>query len=149
MPLEVLEAIVAKVPREKVGVRISPGHTFNGIEEADMADLYTHYIKRLDGFGLAYLHAMRPFANQIADDTVGMARRLFKGKLIACGGYTGETGAALLKAGGADVIAFGSAFIANPDLVDRIRTGKSLAAPDQSTFYTPGEKGYTDYPAAA
>jgi N-ethylmaleimide reductase len=149
MPLEVLEAIVAKVPRERVGVRISPGHQFNGIEEAEMADLYAHYIGRLNGFDLAYLHVMRPFANKIADDTVGMARRAYKGKLIACGGYDGASGAALLQSGGADVIAFGSAFIANPDLVERIRTGKALSAPDQSTFYTPGEKGYTDYPAAA
>lgn len=149
MPLEVLEAILARVPADRVGIRISPGHTFNAIEEADMADLYAHYLTRLDGYGLAYLHVMRPFANQTADDPVTMARRHYRGAMIAAGGYTGETAAALIAAGGADAVAFGQAYIANPDLAERIRSGAPLATPDQSTFYTPGEKGYTDYPTAA
>lgn len=148
MPLEVLEAILARVPAQRVGVRVSPGHTFNAIEEADMADLYAHYLGRLAGYGLAYLHVMRPFANQASDDPVTMARRHYTGRMIAAGGYTGETAAALVAAGGAEAVAFGQAYIANPDLAERIRAGKALATPDQSTFYTPGEKGYTDYPTA-
>lgn len=149
MPLEVLEAILAKVPRERVGIRVSPGHTFNGIEEADMAALYGHYLNRLDSFGLAYLHVMRPFANTIEADPVTMARGVYKGAIIACGGYTGATGAALVAAGGADAIAFGKDYISNPDLVERLKSGAALTPPHQATFYTPGEKGYTDYPLMA
>jgi N-ethylmaleimide reductase len=149
MPLEVLEAILAKVPAGKVGIRISPGHTFNGIEEHDMAALYDHYIRRLDTYGLAYLHVMRPFANQIGEDVVTLARGRFHGPLLACGGYGGEDAAALIANGGAKAVAFGRPYISNPDLVDRLRHGIKLAEPDASTFYTPGEKGYTDYPVAA
>ena len=149
MPLEVLEAILAKVPAAKVGVRVSPGHTFNGIEEADMDALYAHYLARLNDYGLAYLHVMRPFANKIETDPVTMARGVFKGPMIACGGYTGETGAALIASGGADAVAFGQAYIANPDLVKRLKDNAPLNSPDQATFYTPGETGYTDYPALA
>ena len=72
-----------------------------------------------------------------------------RSKIIAAGGYDGESAAALIAAGGADAAAFGKAYIANPDLVDRIRRGAPLANPDESTFYTPGEKGYTDYPVMA
>jgi 2,4-dienoyl-CoA reductase-like NADH-dependent reductase (Old Yellow Enzyme family) len=149
MPLEVLEAILARVPANRVGIRVSPGHSFNTIEEADMPDLYAHYLGRLQSYGLAYLHVMRPFANKTADDPVTMARRHYSGALIAAGGYTGETAARVVASGGADAVAFGQAYIANPDLADRIRLGKPLATPDQSTFYTPGDTGYTDYPAAA
>lgn len=147
MPLQVVKAVADRIGAEKTGVRVSPGHAFNDIAEADMAELYPKYIKALDGFGLAYLHVMRATANKVETDVVAMARASFKGRIIACGGYTGETGAALVGAGGADAVAFGQAFIANPDLAVRLRVGAALNAPDQATFYTPGSKGYVDYPA--
>jgi N-ethylmaleimide reductase len=149
MPLEALAAITARVGANRTGIRISPGHTFNGIVENDTAELYAAYIAELDKMGLAYVHVMRPFANPMTADPVTMARKLFKGPVIAAGGYTGATATALVKAGGADAVSFGQAYISNPDLVGRIKTGAALATPDQSTFYTPGEKGYTDYPAMA
>lgn len=149
MPLEVLEAVLAKVPADRVGVRVSPGHQFNGIEETDVPALYGHYLSRLSDYGLSYLHVMRPFANEAASDPVTLARAAYRGKIIACGGYTGATGAALVAAGGADAIAFGKDYISNPDLVARLRHGAALTPPIQATFYTPGEKGYTDYPAIA
>lgn len=149
MPLEVVEAVLAAVPANRVGLRVSPGHEFNGIQETDLDDLYAHYLSRLSGYGLAYLHVMRPFANASANDPVTMARAAYKGAIIACGGYTGETGAALVAAGGADAIAFGRDYISNPDLAERLKSGAALTPPHQATFYTPGEKGYTDYPALA
>lgn len=149
MPLEVVEAVLAKVPAGRVGLRVSPGHAFNGIEERDGDDLYAHYLSRLSDYGLAYLHVMRPFANQMSADPVTKARGVYKGAIIACGGYTAETGADLVASGGADAIAFGRNYIANPDLVQRLKNGAALAQPDESTFYTPGEKGYTDYPVLA
>ncbi len=149
MPLEVVEAVLAKVPANRVGIRVSPGHEFNGIQETDLDDLYGHYLSRLSDYKLAYLHVMRPFANATAADPVTMARGVYKGAIIACGGYTGETGAALVASGGADAIAFGKDYISNPDLVERIKASAALTPPHQATFYTPGEKGYTDYPALA
>lgn len=145
MPLEALTAIAAKVGADRVGIRVSPGHTFNGIEETDAADLYAAYYAELDKLGLAYLHVMRQFMNAVTTDPVTVARKLYRGKIIAAGGYDPESAAGVVAAGGADAIAFGKAFIANPDLVARIRSGAPLAKPDESTFYTPGEKGYTDY----
>lgn len=147
MPLEVIKAVCERIGADRTGVRISPGHTFNGLVESDMAALYAKYIHALDAFGLAYLHVMRPFANQAETDPVTMARPLFSGPVIACGGYTGETGAALIASGGADAVAFGKDFIANPDLPARLHSGAALATPDQATFYTPGPAGYVDYPA--
>lgn len=147
MPLEVLTAITSRVGPDKVGIRISPGHTFNGIEESDCDALYAAYIAELDRMGLAYLHVMRPFANKTASDPVPMARRHFKGPMIACGGYTGATAAELITARGADAVAFGRDYIANPDLSERLRRGLPLATADEKTFYTPGPVGYSDYPA--
>jgi len=146
MPLQVVKAVVNRIGADKTGIRVSPGHVFNGIEEPDMETLYPAYFKALDGFGLAYLHVMRAFANTVETDVVAMARAAYTGKIIACGGYTGETGAALIASGAADAVAFGRAFIANPDLVARIKAGAPLNTPDQATFYTPGPKGYVDYP---
>lgn len=146
MPLEVLEAILAKVPSERVGVRVSPGHTFNGIEERDTTELYAHYLKKLESYGLAYLHVMRPMANTLDWDVVEMARGFYSGKMIACGGYNAETGAALIRSGTADAVAYGKLYIANPDLVERFRNNAPLNEPQVATFYAPGEQGYTDYP---
>jgi N-ethylmaleimide reductase len=149
MPLELLAAITNRVGANRTGIRISPGHTFNSIVEDDTDALYAAYISELNTMNLAYLHVMRPFMNPMTTDPVTMARKLFKGSLIAASGYTPATAAELVQAGGADAVAFGQAYIANPDLVARIKTGAVLADPDQSTFYTPGEKGYTDYPVMA
>jgi N-ethylmaleimide reductase len=76
-------------------------------------------------------------------------RAAFKGAFILNGGYDAETGAAALKAGEADAIAYGKWFLANPDLVERFRAGAPLNQPDVKTFYTDGAKGYTDYPERA
>jgi len=77
----------------------------------------------------------------------GQLKTAFGGTFIASGGFTGRAQAeAVLMAGSADLVAFGRAALANPDLVQRLRTDAPMNAPDMATFYTPGEKGYTDYP---
>jgi N-ethylmaleimide reductase len=146
MPLEVIQAVLTKVPADRVGVRVSPGHMFNDIQEDDMGELYRHYLGELNRLGLAYLHVMRPVANEMKLDPVVLARAHYTGNLIAAGGYTAASGEALVASGGAHAVAFGKAFIANPDLVERIRLGAPLNEPVVETFYTPGEVGYTDYP---
>jgi N-ethylmaleimide reductase len=149
MPLEVLDAIVAEVGADRVGVRVSPGHTFNGIEENDMEALYAHYLKEIEQRGLAYLHVMRPFANTAEGDVVALAKSAYTGKMIVAGGYDGVSGAKEIEDERAEAVAFGQLYIANPDLVERFRQGAPLNEPVQDTFYTPGPAGYTDYPALA
>lgn len=149
MPLEIVDAVVARIGADRTGIRISPTHQFNDIQEADTVELYAAYVAALNKYKLAYLHVMRPMANTTELDIVGMARAVFKGPIIACGGYDGESGAALITAGTADAVGFGKAFISNPDLPQRIATGAALTPPDESTFYSPGPKGYIDYPALA
>jgi N-ethylmaleimide reductase len=145
MPLEVLDAIVAEIGAERIGIRVSPGHTFNDIEETDMETLYAHYLPEIEKRGLAYLHVMRPFANTIDFDVAKMVRKYYSRQMIVCGGYDIKSGANAIEDGLAEVVAFGRLFIANPDLVERFRQGGPYNDPDESTFYTPGREGYTDY----
>ena len=147
MPLEVLDALVAEIGANRVGLRISPGHTFNGIEESDMEALYTHYLKEIDQRGLAYVHVMRPFANTMESDVIALAKSVYSGKVIAAGGYDGKSAAMEVQSGRADAVAFGQLYIANPDLAERFRKGARLNKANPDTFYTPGTAGYTDYPA--
>jgi N-ethylmaleimide reductase len=98
--------------------------------------------------GAAYLHLMRAdFAGVQKGDVVTPARAAFRGALILNMGFSRDEAERAIEQGTADAIAFGVPFIANPDLVERFRTGAPLAAPDQSTFYLGGPKGYVDYPA--
>jgi N-ethylmaleimide reductase len=106
----------------------------------------------LSNLGIAYLHLVDHSsmgAPAVPESTKAAIRKAFRGALILCGGYDRARAEADLEAGRADLIAFGRPFIANPDLVERLRTHMALAAPDPTTFYTPGEAGYTDYPALA
>ncbi|MEO1207654.1 MAG: alkene reductase [Pseudomonadota bacterium] len=146
MPLEVLDAILEKVPARKVGIRVSPRHTFNGIEEADSDQLYAAYYEELSRRGLAYLHVMRAFTHELDTDIVAFADQHYAGDILVCGEYTKEEGAEVLNAGHAKAVAYGRPFIANPDLVERFRKDAPLNEPDSDTFYTPGPKGYIDYP---
>jgi len=148
-PLEILDAMIAAIGADKLGIRVSPGHAFNDIAEDDTDALYAHYFRELDQRGLVYLHVMRPFANAVERDYVTMAREAYSGAVIACGNYDAESGAELIASGGADIVAYGGSFIANPDLPTRFREGLPLAEANPDTFYTPGPEGYTTYPAYA
>ncbi|CFW99497.1 N-ethylmaleimide reductase [Candidatus Filomicrobium marinum] len=149
MPLEVIDAVIAEVGSNRVGVRVSPGHQFNGIEEDEMVPLYEKYIAELDKRDLAYLHVMRPTANTVEEDVVALARGCFSGPMIVAGGYDADSATAVIAEGTAAAVAFGKSFIANPDLPERVRRRAALNAPDEATFYTPGRAGYTDYPVLA
>ncbi|GGP26294.1 alkene reductase [Silvimonas amylolytica] len=147
--LEVLDAVVAEIGADHVGVRLSPafpGHDITDTEsEAMTLYLATEFSKR----GIAYLHIAEPDwvgGTPLSDEFRRGIRQNFTGAIITCGGYTAESGEARLAQGVADVIGYGRPFIANPDLVERFRRGAALNTPDQSTFYGGAEKGYTDYP---
>jgi N-ethylmaleimide reductase len=138
---EVLDALTSNVGAERVGVKFSPQIRFNDVEEDDADQVYPYILQRLSEKPLAYVHV----TDGPRDGWHAKLRPHYQGLYFAGGGFTPETGAELLERGGADAIVFGTKFLANPDLPERLRRGARLNEPDRSTFYTPGERGYTDY----
>jgi N-ethylmaleimide reductase len=140
---EVLDAMIATVGAGRVGVKFSPRIPFNDIEEADADVMYPYILEPLSERQLAYVH--------VGDFTGWHAklRPVYQGVYFAGAGFTRESGEALLAEGGADAIVYGTKFLANPDLPKRFKRNAPLNEPDQSTFYVPGEHGYTDYPILA
>jgi N-ethylmaleimide reductase len=148
--MEVLTAVTAAIGADKVGLRLSPLNSYNSMKDSDPLALIGFLADKLNAFKLAYLHVMRAdfFGVQKAD-VMTVAREKYKGVLVGNMGYTPDEAQAAVAAGKLDAVAFGTAFLANPDLPARIKTKAVLNAPDSSTFYTPGAKGYTDYPTMA
>ncbi|CAG0938024.1 N-ethylmaleimide reductase [Gallionellaceae bacterium] len=147
--VEVAKASAAAIGADRVGMRISPYGVFNGMTpDAEMDALYEHLIAELNRIGLVYIHVVDHSsmgAPEVSPALKAKIRAAFKGTYILSGGYDLARASADLDAQRGDLVAFGRPFISNPDLVEKLRTGSALAAPDFSTFYTPGEKGYTDY----
>lgn len=149
--LEVADAVISAIGKDKVGIRLSPFGVFNDmpLHDAIEAD-YTYLAQQLNARGLAYIHLVDHSsmgAPPVPASMKATFRNAFKGKLILSGGYDAARAESDLAAGKCDLIAVGKPFLANPDLVTRWKTGLALNAPDMNTFYTPGAKGYTDYPA--
>jgi N-ethylmaleimide reductase len=145
--LEVLDAVTDVWGGDRVGLRLSPLNSFNSMIDSDPIGLITWLSSRLNDYGLAYLHLMRgDFFGQQHGDVITPARQHFKGVLIGNMGYTPQEAASAIESGQLDAVAFGTAFLANPDLPARIKVGASLNKPNPATFYTPGAEGYTDYP---
>ncbi|WP_417070566.1 alkene reductase [Niveibacterium terrae] len=147
--VEVARATVAAIGAEHVGMRISPYGAFNAMApDAEMDALYLRLIDELNALGLLYIHVVDHSsmgAPEVSPVLKAKIRAAFKGKYILSGGYDAARAEADLEARRGDLVAFGRPFIANPDLVSKLKSGQELAAPDAATFYTPGEKGYTDY----
>jgi N-ethylmaleimide reductase len=148
--LEVAKAVIAAIGKDKVGIRLSPYGAFNDMPPyPEMESDYAYLARQLNALGLAYVHLVdhssmgAPAVPQSIKDTF---RKEFKGALILSGGYDAARAEADLVAGKADLIASGRPFLANPDLIKRWQSGAPLNAADPNTFYTPGPKGYTDYP---
>jgi N-ethylmaleimide reductase len=145
--LEVLAATCEVFGSQRVGLRISPLNSYNSMIDSDPIALTTWLAQRLNDFSLAYLHLMRAdFFQQQTGDLITPARANYQGVLIGNMGYGAEEAAAAIAAGQLDAVAFGTSFLANPDLPERIKRNADLNAPDPTTFYSPGPKGYTDYP---
>ncbi|MCL2525253.1 MAG: alkene reductase [Betaproteobacteria bacterium] len=147
--VEVARAVAAKIGGERVGMRISPYGVFNGMApDADMEAMYERLIDELSGIGLIYIHMVDHSsmgAPEVSPVVKAKARAPFRGRYILSGGYDLTRANADLDAGCGDLVAFGRMFISNPDLVAKLQSGAALTQPDFATFYTPGEKGYTDY----
>lgn len=151
-PLEVARKVIAAVGADRTGYRISPSSTFNEMRDSNPRDTFGALSRELSKLGLAYLHVVEQNAKDVkhgGEDEVAASyfRDTFKQTIIANGGYTLDRAETTLASGDADAITFGTAFLANPDLPERFRQRETLNDAVPATFYTGGERGYTDYPA--
>ena len=144
--LEVLEAIASVDGAGRVGMRICPDNPFNDLSDDDPQHSFDTLLVAAGGLGLAYLHAIRLPSGRV--DNLALARRHFDGAVIGNDSYRGEEATAAVADGSLAAVSFGRDFIANPDLVERLRRGIPLSRFDPATLYTPGPEGYTTYPAA-
>ena len=154
-PLEVAEAVVGVWGGDRVGIRLSPltPQVGNTPLDSDPMALYSTLIERLNDLGLVYIHMIEGATQGSREEPPGFSfqrlRRLFRGLYIANNGYTRELALKARREDLADLICFGRPFIANPDLVERLRTGAPLAEGAKETWYGGDEHGYTDYPTLA
>jgi N-ethylmaleimide reductase len=145
--LEVIEAVASVWGSDRVGLRISTLNSYNSMIDSDPVGLSIWLAKRLNACGLAYLHVMRgDFFQQQSGDVLTPVREHYQGVVIGNMGYKADEANAAIEAGLLDAVAFGTGFLANPDLPARIKAGAPLTAPNPATFYSPGAEGYTDYP---
>lgn len=152
--LEVSKAVATAIGGELVGVRLSPYGVNAGMKPyPEIEETYTTLVPRLASTGIQYVHLVDHSAMgapTVPEELKRALRRLWPRTFILAGGFDcAATAQVALNEGRGDLIAFGRPFLANPDLVSRLERGLPLNAPDFSTFYTPGPKGYTDYPTAS
>ena len=151
--LEITQAVLSVWGGGRVAVRLGPSSRFNGMADSNPTATFNYAVRQLDRRGLAYLHLIEPRINgneAIADGLPPVAaaqmRQIFKGTIIAAGGFEPDSAEEILEKGDADLVAFGRHFISNPDLPERIRLGRPLNPHDRATFYGGDAHGYTDYP---
>ncbi len=139
---EVLDAMSEAVGSERVGVKFSPAMPFNDVQEPDADEVYQYIFEKLNEKNLAYVHV----GDHAGAGWHEKLRPVYKGVYFAGANFTKERGAEYLAENKADAIVYGVLTLANPDLPERFGKDADLNQPDNATFYTPGEKGYTDYP---
>ena len=149
--LEVMQELVNAVGNDKVAIRISPTSTYNNITHTNPVEQFTLLIDELNKLPLSYIHLMNvPFpTDQFPNypiNTIDTFGKLSKHPVIANCGYTRETGEAEIEKGIAQLISYGSLFLANPDLPKRFELNAELNQPDRATMYGGQDKGYIDYP---
>ena len=150
-PLDIVRAVVAEAGAGRTGIRLSPTNPNGGTKDSDPVKTFTSVANALSGFNLAYVHIMEPApdSGKAFPDVPYVTphiRKAYRGNLTVNGGYDLSHGNQAVNSGQAQAVAFGVPFIANPDLVRRLKLGAPLNAPDPSTFYGGGAEGYTDYP---
>ena len=147
--MEVSSAVAAEIGADRTGVRISPVSPANDISDSNPQALFDHIVDKLNALKLVYLHVVEGATGGPRDNApfdYASLRKRFSGAYIANNGYDLDLANKALESNAADLIAFGKLFIANPDLVERMKKGAPLNAWDQTTFFGGGAKGYTDYP---
>ena len=155
--LEVVRAIAGAIGGGRTGIRLSPVTTANDAYDANPQPLFEYVVKQLAKLNLAFIHVIegatggirelpdRPFDYAALKAAYRAAGG--KGTWMVNNGYDKAMAEQAVKDGSADLVAFGRPYIANPDLVERLRSNAPLNQPDQATFYGGGAKGYTDYPS--
>jgi N-ethylmaleimide reductase len=151
LPLEVTEAVVRVWGAKKVGYRISPHFNLHAMSDTNPRETFGYLAEELGRIGIAYIHLVEPVGGRLGAinpdaEMAPLIRKKFDGTLILNGGYDKKSGEKVIEDGLADLIAFGTLFLANPDLPKRFMTDAPLNHEDIATFYTGEEKGYTDYP---
>ena len=152
--LEVTKAAISVWGSDRVAVRLGPSGSFGNMLDSDPIALFNYVVKELDHLDLAYLHLIEPrVAGNAVDETRDQSpvaarsfRKIYKGLIIAAGGFDADSAHEIISEGSADLVAFGRHFIANPDLPERFRRGLPLNGYDRETFYGGTATGYTDYP---
>ena len=151
--LEIVAEMVDVWGGDKVAVRVGPSGTFASMSDRNPNALFGYVAEQLNQFGLAYLHIIEPRIKGSFEEVEGLEpvasmhlRQIFRGTIIAAGGFEKESANDILVKGNADLVAFGRHFIANPDLPKRLQQNIPLNAYDRDTFYGGDERGYNDYP---
>lgn len=148
--LDIVEQTIEAIGADKVGLRLSPNGAFNDMSAyPEMEETYHYLATELNELKPVYIHLLdhsamgsTPLPENVREDI----RQNFEGTLILCGNFDDKKAGEAIENKEADLIAFGKPYLANPDLLERYKADASLNQPDMTTFYTPGEKGYTDYP---
>ncbi len=150
LPLEVTEAVVGVWGSDRVGIRLSPSSTFNGMSDSNPKATFGYLVEQLNRFNLAYLHLLEPSESDLRHGGIAVPtiyfRPIYQGNLMANWDYDQTKANDAIASGNADLISFGKAFIANPDLPERFKLNAPLNPPNPDTFYGGAEHGYTDYP---
>jgi N-ethylmaleimide reductase len=141
--LEVLQAMATEIGSDRIGIKIAPEMGINGIADAAPRETYRALIEQIRPLQLAYLHVALSSTNL---DYHGLLKPAFDGAYLVGRGLTRSTAETMIAERRADAAVFGSLYLANPDLVQRFTLDAPLNVPDRSTFYSPGSRGYTDYP---
>ena len=148
---EAVEQVLESWDNKQIGVRISPTVDFNDMKDNNPLETFSVAVERLNSYGLGYLHVVEQAQDSTGsvEDALALSghlRTLWKGLYVVNGGYDGPRGEATMRIGHADAVAYGRAFLANPDLPRRLQLGAALNEPDPTTFYGGGAAGYTSYP---
>ncbi|MDX7949955.1 alkene reductase [Lichenihabitans sp. Uapishka_5] len=149
LTIEALLTLCRVFPKERVGIRLSPVSHANDLEDSNPTALYDYLVRELDALKIAYMHVIEGETQGPRDPQgfdFGAMRKSFHGAYMANNGYDGALAAEAVSEGRADFVAFGRAFISNPDLPERLRQGAPLTPDDKDTWYGGGAEGYTTYP---
>ncbi|CAH0990221.1 N-ethylmaleimide reductase [Sinobacterium norvegicum] len=144
--VEVLAAMASVDGADRVGLRICPGHPFNGLFDAKPLETFQYFLSAISNMGLAYLHAIKSPIEEI--DVIELATNYFKGPLIINDGFDQDSAENIITEQQVDAVSFGRFYISNPDLVKRFECDLPLAEMDFDTIYGGEAKGYSDYPEA-
>ena len=147
--VEVVDAVASEIGADRTGVRLSPVSPANDMHDSNPQPLFERAVERLGALGIAFVHVIEGATggprDAVAFDYAALKSR-FRGAWLVNNGYDRELARHAIESGRADAVAFGTAMLANPDLVRRLREDAPLNAPDRETFYGGGAKGYVDYP---